>query len=129
MPKVKFTKENKEIEVPQGTNLRKAAMDAGVNVYQGLNGFGESFNKLPLIGHCPGIGMCATCAVAITEGMENASPMGLWEKQRWRWPDPAAFKYIGHEETMRLSCQTKVLGDMEVETGPEFNLFGENFFS
>jgi hypothetical protein len=28
-----------------------------------------------------------------------------------------------------LACRTKVLGDMEVETGPELNLFGENFFS
>jgi hypothetical protein len=30
---------------------------------------------------------------------------------------------------MRLSCQVKVMGDMEVETGPKLNLFGENFFS
>jgi hypothetical protein len=37
--------------------------------------------------------------------------------------------FIGNEDTMRLACRTKVLGDMEVETGPELNLFGENFFS
>jgi ferredoxin len=37
--------------------------------------------------------------------------------------------FIGNEETMRLSCQTLVEGDIEVETGPELNLFGENFFS
>jgi hypothetical protein len=30
---------------------------------------------------------------------------------------------------MRLACMTKVLGDIEVETGPELDLFGENFFS
>jgi hypothetical protein len=30
---------------------------------------------------------------------------------------------------MRLSCQVTVQGDMEVETGPELNLYGENFFS
>ena len=77
MPKVKFVKENKEIDVPLGTNLRQAAYDAGVNVYQGINGFGESFNKLPIVGHCPGWGMCATCAVNITSGVDNASPMGL----------------------------------------------------
>jgi ferredoxin len=129
MPIVKFTKENKEIDVPEGTNLRKAALAAGVNVYQGINGFGESINKLPMIGHCPGIGMCATCAVLITKGKENASPMGLWEGFRFRWPDHAALHRIGHEDDMRLSCQTRVMGDMEVQTGPEFNLFGENFFS
>ena len=67
--------------------------------------------------------------MAIKEGTENASPMGMWEKLRWRVPDHAAFHYLGHEDTLRLSCQTKVMGDMEVETGPEFNLFGENFFS
>ncbi len=37
--------------------------------------------------------------------------------------------FIGNEDTMRLACQTLVNGDMEVETGPELNLFGDNFFS
>ena len=37
--------------------------------------------------------------------------------------------YIGNEDTMRLACRTQVLGDIEVETGPQLNLFGENFFS
>jgi hypothetical protein len=37
--------------------------------------------------------------------------------------------YIGNEDTMRLACRTKVLGDIEVQTGPQLNLFGENFFS
>ena len=38
MPVVKFTKENKEIEVPRGANLRKEAIKAGVNLYPGFNG-------------------------------------------------------------------------------------------
>jgi hypothetical protein len=29
----------------------------------------------------------------------------------------------------RLACCTTVHGDIEVESGPEINLFGENFFS
>jgi hypothetical protein len=37
--------------------------------------------------------------------------------------------YVGHENTMRLACKTQVYGDIEVETGPEIDLFGENFFS
>src|SRR5262245_52062111 len=40
MPTIKFTKEKKEIQVPVGANLRKEAMKAGINLYQGLNGFG-----------------------------------------------------------------------------------------
>ena len=46
------------------------------------------------------------------------------------FPDPLVnMAYIGNEETMRLACQCQVMGDIEVETGPEFNLFGDNFFS
>ena len=31
---------------------------------------------------------------------------------------------IGHEGEARLACQTRVLGDLEVVTRPEFNWFG-----
>jgi ferredoxin len=53
---------------------------------------------------------------------------------QWRIPCPVPdplpnLAYIGNEETMRLACQMRVKGDIEVETGPELNLFGENFFS
>ena len=36
--------------------------------------------------------------------------------------------YIGHEDQMRLSCQTLVNGDVDIVTQPD-QLFGENFFS
>jgi ferredoxin len=129
MPIVKFIKENKEIEVPRGANLRKEAIKAGINVHQGINGKGAGVNRFL---NCHGIGQCGTCRVKITKGTENASPMGLIEKFRFYNPLPDPFPclaYIGNEDTMRLACQTKVLGDMEVETGPQLNLFGENFFS
>jgi ferredoxin len=129
MPIVKFIKENKEIEVPHGANLRKEAIKAGINVHQGVNGMGASINRFL---NCHGLGQCGTCRVKITKGMENTSPMGLMEKFRFYNPLPDPFPclaYIGNEETMRLACQTKVLGDLEVETGPELDLFGENFFS
>jgi ferredoxin len=133
MPIVKFVKENKEIEVPHGANLRKEAMKAGINVHQGVNGFGAGFNKWA---NCHGWGQCGTCRVNITKGMENTSSIGMIEKFRFYSPitlgppDPTpCLAYIGNEETMRLACQTKVLGDIEVETGPKLNLFGENFFS
>jgi hypothetical protein len=63
--------------------------------------------------------------------MENASSMGLTEKFTFKCNPigPAMFAYIGNEDTMRLACCTKVLGDMDVVTKPELNLTGENFFS
>ena len=129
MPLVKFIKENKEIDVPEGANLRKEAIKAGINTHQGVNGFGATANKFL---NCHGLGQCGTCRVKITKGMENASPMRFLEKMRFYnpLPDPIpCMSYIGNEETMRLACQTLVNGDMEVETGPPLNLFGDNFFS
>ena len=129
MPLVKFIKENKEIDVPHGANLRQEAIKAGINVHQGVNGFGATINKIL---NCHGLGQCGTCRVLITKGMENTSPMGMVEKIRFYNPVPdplPCMAFIGNENTMRLACRTKVLGDIEVETGPQLNLFGENFFS
>ena len=129
MPIVKFINENKEIEVPLGANLRTEAIKAGINTHQGVNGFGASINKYL---NCHGFGQCGTCRVRIVKGMEHASPMGVIEKFRFYNPIPDPFPclaYIGNEDSMRLACQTKVEGDMEVETGPPLDLFGENFFS
>jgi len=129
MPIVKFVKEKKEIEVRQGANLRKEAMKAGINIYPGINGCGASLNKYV---NCHGLGMCGTCRVNIVKGMENTNPMGLLEKTKFTipFPDPiASFAFIGNEQQMRLACMTQVRGDIEVETWPELNLFGENFFS
>ena len=35
---------------------------------------------------------------------------------------------LGHENEIRLACQTKVNGDCEIETTPAFNWSGENFW-
>ncbi|MCC7475732.1 MAG: (2Fe-2S)-binding protein [Pirellulales bacterium] len=129
MPVVKFVKENKEIEVPTGANLRQEAIKAGINVHQGLNGFGANINKFV---NCHGLAQCGTCRVKITKGMDHTNPMGLMEKARFYnpLPDPIpCLSYIGNEGSMRLSCCVRVMGDIEVETGPELDLYGENFFS
>lgn len=134
MPTIRFTKEKKEIQVPAGANLRQEALKAGVQLYNGINGYGAKLNS---IFNCHGLGLCGTCTVRITKGMQNASPMGFLEKLKFKGlptPDPMlatvnALHYIGNEETMRLSCYVQVNGDMDVETGPEFNVTGENFFS
>lgn len=115
MPVINFVNEKKQIEVPEGTNLRRAALDAGVQLYP----FPHNYLN------CHGFSQCGSCRVLITKGMDNATPKGLMEKARLA----LSFAYIGNEETMRLSCQTKVEGDMDVITTPPMNLFGENFFS
>jgi ferredoxin len=133
MPVVKFVNEKKEIEVADGANLRQEALKAGINLYYGLNGIGTGLNKVL---NCHGLGMCGSCRVLITKGMENASPMGTLEKLKFKYllptplPDPLpSLAFIGHEDTMRLACQATVHGDMEVLTNPQVDLFGENFFS
>lgn len=123
MPKVKFVEGGKavaEVEVPQGTNLRRAAIDNGIPIHHDALMPSWLVQKL----NCLGNSMCGTCYVYIKNGMENASRMGLVEKARLA----AAVCSIGHEEECRLSCQTQVLGDMEVEIHPPLNLFGKRFW-
>jgi ferredoxin len=133
MPLVKFVKEKKEIEVPVGANLRNEAIKAGINLNQGLNGFGAGINRIM---NCKGMGACGTCRVLITDGIENTNKLTMAEWVKFKTviptplPDPIpALAYVGHEEEMRLACCTVVQGDITVESGPEVNLFGENFFS
>jgi ferredoxin len=129
MPTIKFVNEKKEIQVSDGANLRQEAQKAGVNLYYGFNGAGQTLNKLF---NCHGLGMCGTCRVLITQGMQNANPMTMMEKVKFRTPVPdpmPCMAYIGHEDTMRLACCVKVHGDMTVVTNPPIDLFGENFFS
>ena len=115
MPTITFTSEKKEIQVPAGANLRTEALRAGVQLYPGVH----------KVLNCHGLGQCGSCRVLITMGMENASRKGLMESARLA----VSLAYIGNEQTMRLACQTRVNGDITVETQPPLNLFGENFFS
>jgi len=134
MPIINFVSEKKQVQVPDGANLREEALKAGIQLYNGINGYGAGLNSVL---NCHGLGMCGTCAVRILKGQDNASPMGVWERLKFRGlptPDPMlatinALHFIGNEETLRLACLTKVHGDMDVETCPEFNACGENFFS
>jgi len=121
MPKIKFVNAKKEIDVPEGTNLRKAAQQAGVDVYSGVH----------KVLNCHGMGMCCSCRMYIKKGQENVSPPGVWEKLNTKNVlNPFGFfAKIGHEDEMRLSCQTKVYGDVEVEATPEFNWHGEQFWA
>ena len=112
MPKIKFVRENKEFEVPAGANLRRAAIDAGIQIYKGPERFLN----------CRGLGLCGTCAVLLENGTTaNVKPMGLREKIRLN----LSMKYIGNEAKMRLACRTELNGDIEVTTQPPMNLYGQ----
>ena len=125
MPVLNFVSEKKQVQVPDGANLRSEALKAGVKLYNGLNGIGAGVNAVL---NCHGLGTCGTCRVLITKGMDNASAPGTLEKANLKI-GPASFAYIGNEQTMRLACKVTVHGDMDVVTCPPFNMFGENFFS
>jgi ferredoxin len=118
MPKVSFLPEKKEIEVPAGANLRDEAIKAGIRVNFMMGS--ATLGKLNCFGH----GTCGTCKVLVKKGMENLSPKGRWERFRLA----AMMSTIGHEDEIRLACQTAVNGDCTVETNPAFNLSGENFW-
>ncbi len=112
MPKVKFYKEKQEIEVPEGANLREAAREAGIEVFPGIS----------RIVNCLGYGTCGTCRVLLMNGtVRNTSPMTFIERMKFK----LSFLNIGDEDEMRLACQTRVLGDLEVFTQPSFNWFGK----
>ena len=114
MPKVTFVNENVVADVEAGTSIRNAAKSVNINTNLGVNGMGAGINKF------------------VTEGMENTNEPGLLEKKCFNlpFPDPLpALAYTEHPDTMRLACKCTINGDITVETGPEVNLFGDNFFS
>lgn len=114
MPKVTFVKEKRELEVPAGANLRQEAMKAGIEIYNGLD----------RVLNCRGNGLCGTCRVLIKKGMENLNPKATLERAKLAM----MFSTIGHEDEIRLACRVQVNGDCTVETRPEFNWSGENFW-
>jgi len=126
MPTVKFVNEKKEIEVPEGANLRTAAMKAGINVYNGINGFGAGINKFV---NCKGWGMCGTCRVLVKNKGENCAPKTTIEKLRLSAPIPEPTVIKKDDEELRLSCCCNIEGDVEIITKPALDMWGENFFS
>ncbi|MEB3312046.1 MAG: 2Fe-2S iron-sulfur cluster-binding protein [Snowella sp.] len=95
---ITFTKENKDVIVAQGANLREKALQNGIDIYT-LKG------KLM---NCGGYGQCGTCIVEIVEGMENLSPKTDFELRVLK----------KKPESYRLACQTIVNGAIRVKTKP-----------
>jgi ferredoxin len=111
MPTVKFIREKLTIEVAYGANLREAALAAGIELYSGVHAYLN----------CRGKGLCHTCTVRPKNDTgDQCSPRGAWE----RIQEFASWYAVGNPD-VRLSCQLQVLGDLEIETQPEFNWSGE----
>jgi len=119
MPKVSFVNEKKDVEVPEGSNLRTEALKASVPINYQLGS-----PKLGTVLNCHGLGTCGSCIVLVKKGMENLTPKGGWEKFRLN----VMMATIGHEDEARLSCQVQVKGDCTVQTNPGINWDGENFW-
>lgn len=120
MPKITFVKEKKTIDVPAGANLRAEARKAGIELYKGPH-------KLV---NCLGFGLCGSCRVYVKKGQENVSKPGVVENFTVKSglnPEPF-FAYLGHENELRLACQCRVNGDIEVETQAPCNFHGEKFW-
>jgi ferredoxin len=99
VPTIRFEQEGQQVGCIEGANLRKAAIDAGINPYKGLNN----------LNNCGGVGQCGTCVVEVVEGMQNLSPRSDVE-QVYLADRPANY---------RLSCRTSVNGDVTVRTRPQ----------
>ncbi|MFM1843014.1 MAG: hypothetical protein RLZZ490_1753 [Cyanobacteriota bacterium] len=96
---ITFVKEQKDVVVAQGANLRQKALENGIDLYTFK---GKLMN-------CGGYGQCGTCLVEITAGMENLSPKTPFEEKVLR----------KKPENYRLACQTMVNGPVSVTTKPK----------
>ena len=90
----------------KGENLRTVLLK---NKFTPHNGNSEWFN-------CRGLGTCGTCALKVHG---DVSPPTSLEKARLNFPPHTA------DEHVRLACQCKVLGDLQLEKGTGF--WGEHF--
>ncbi|MEO1404307.1 MAG: 2Fe-2S iron-sulfur cluster-binding protein [Cyanobacteria bacterium J06635_1] len=90
-----ITAQGKNFECEVGANLRQVLLANGVDLYNG---------KAKLI-NCRGIGSCGTCAVQIEGEVSEAN----WRDRTRRSLPPHAA-----DRSLRLACQTQVLGDLQI---------------
>jgi len=93
MPQV--TAQGKTFECEPGANLRQALMQHQVDVY----------NQQAKVINCHGIGTCGTCAVQVE---------GAVSEPGWREQTRLSVPPHSRDRGLRLSCQTKVMGDVRV---------------
>lgn len=91
---IRTHREEQELTVARGTNLRKALLEAGVEVYA----------PAAKVANCGGRGLCATCGVRVSTTAGDAPAATHWH-------DALAARY-GYP---RLSCQLTVEEPLTVE--------------
>lgn len=95
MPTVRT--EQGDLTCRPGDNLRRVLMQSGVRLYNG-----------PMRAvHCRGLGTCGTCAVRVEGGVSPPTAV-----ERWRLNFPPHSHSL--EAGLRLACQCRVEGDVEV---------------
>ena len=108
MPRIRFVRERLEVDAPVGANLGVVMSTHGIDL------------KRSRIRLCRGHGICAGCRVYLKSGDENVSDRTFIERLRMA----LGYFAIGHEGEVRLACQTRIQGDVSVETEPAVNWFG-----
>ncbi|MGZ5280506.1 MAG: 2Fe-2S iron-sulfur cluster-binding protein [Pseudobdellovibrionaceae bacterium] len=92
MPVISFTKKHRsDLQVSVGANLMKSLLSA----------------EVPVASSCNADGVCAKCRLQITKGLQNLSAPNeteLFLKEKFQL-----------KSNQRISCQTFVLGDVEVD--------------
>jgi 2Fe-2S ferredoxin len=92
MPILSFSKTHKaSLRIDSGENLMQALLKGGN----------------PVASSCHGDGVCAKCRITINKGMENLSVINDTEK--------FLREKFQLEKNQRISCQTFVNGDVEVD--------------
>lgn len=105
MPVITLANENKTLEVPDGANLRKALLGAGISPYRGIDRFVNCF----------GNGFCGTCRVEVVDGKGVAPPS---PKEQDALIGLAPFYGRAIPKNVRLSCQIAVTKDLAIKTYP-----------
>ncbi|MEZ0390884.1 MAG: 2Fe-2S iron-sulfur cluster-binding protein [Pseudobdellovibrionaceae bacterium] len=94
MPVISFAKKHREsLKVIPGVNLMTVLLE----------------NDIPVASSCHGDGVCAKCRLQITKGAENLSQANETEiflKEKFQL-----------KSGQRISCQSYVLGDIEIDAG------------
>jgi ferredoxin len=101
VPKVRFLNELVTVEVPEQTSLRDVAMQQGVELYRGM------WTHV----NCRGNGLCGRCRIWILE-TDRKRPGASRRSLR----EHAHVRVVTGK--MRLACQVRVVGDLDVRTRP-----------